>query len=103
MLAELSEKLRHKFGFSEDHIQAVVYDVRAFAERVDISGTLEVVTADPDDDKFVECAVVGGAAAIVSGDHHLLDLGSFGAIPILSPGEFLTWSAGRAMSEEGTG
>lgn len=76
MAAELSEKLRHKFGFSEERVRGVLYDLRRIATRVEITGTLHAVPADPDDDKFVECAVVAGASAIVSGDHHLLDLAS---------------------------
>ncbi len=95
MTAELSEKLRHKFGFSENRIRSVVHDVRRFAERVEISGTLKAVSADPDDDKFIECAVVGQADVIVTGDHHLLDLDEFQGIPIMSAGDFIDWLAGR--------
>lgn len=89
MMAELSEKLRGTFGFSENHIQAVLADLRRSSERVEITGQVKVVTADPDDDKFVECALVGHAAAIVSGDHHLLALDKYEGIPILSASDFL--------------
>ncbi len=75
MVAELSEKLRETFGFSANHIQAVLYNFRRISEQVDITGDLHIVTDDPDDDKFVECALVAGATVIVSGDHHLLELG----------------------------
>lgn len=100
MLAELSEKLRHKFGFSENHIRAVVYEVRRFAKRVEISGMIKAVAADPDDDKFVECALVGKAKVIVSGDHHLLDLGQYEDIPIMNPAEFIAWIASLPITEE---
>jgi putative PIN family toxin of toxin-antitoxin system len=100
MMAELSEKLRHKFGFSENRIHAVVHDVRRFAEQVKISGTLKVVAADPDDDKFIECAVVGKAEAIVSGDHHLLDLDEYEGIPLMSAAEFVDWIASRPASDK---
>jgi len=89
MLAELADKLRRAFGFSENRIQAVLYDLQRVAERVDIAGSLRVVVADPDDDKFIECAVAASAAVIVSGDHHLLDLGKYGDIQILTAAEFL--------------
>ena len=56
MAAELSQKLRNPFGFSENRIEAVMQDLRRTCTRVDITGALHVVTADPDDDKFVECA-----------------------------------------------
>ena len=43
MLAELTGKLREKFGFSENRLQAVVYQIRQYAEKVEIPGTLRVV------------------------------------------------------------
>lgn len=73
MAAELAEKLRQKFGFSENDIRAVMYEYRKISKQIVISGDLHVVNADPDDDKFVECAVVGGANMIVSEDRHLIN------------------------------
>ena len=40
MLGELSRKLREVFGFSENHIRAVAYDVRRISDRVEITGDL---------------------------------------------------------------
>jgi len=88
-LAELSRKLRDTFAFSENRIHAVMYDIRRVSEAVEITGAFHVVKDDPDDDKFVECALVAGAGMIVSGDHHLLDLGEYEGIPILPAAEFL--------------
>lgn len=48
-----------------------------------------VVLDDPDDDAFIACAVAAGASHIISGDPHLLRLGSFGNIRILTPVQFL--------------
>jgi putative PIN family toxin of toxin-antitoxin system len=84
MVAELTEKLRQKFGFPQNDIHAVVYSIRQTATCVEIAGSLHVVHADPEDDKFVECAVVSGAQTIVSGDRHLLTLGSYNDIQILA-------------------
>lgn len=83
MAAELAQKLRSPFGYSENRIEAVMYDLRRTCTRVDITGTLHAVAADPDDDKFVECALVAGAKMIVSGDSHLLDLGRYEDIEML--------------------
>ena len=44
---------------------------------------------DPDDDKFVECAVVSGASAIVSGDRHLLSLQEYQGIRVFSAAAYL--------------
>jgi uncharacterized protein len=87
--AELSQKLRSPFGFSENRIEAIMYDLRRTCTRVEITGTLHVVAADPADDKFVECALVAGAKIIVSGDRHLLDLGKYEDVAMLSAAQFL--------------
>lgn len=50
---------------------------------------VEAIREDPADNRFLECAVAAGAEAIVSGDHHLLALGTFRGIPILTPAAFL--------------
>ena len=47
------------------------------------------VAADPDDDVFLHCAVAAGASCVISGDRHLLDLGQYQEIRILSVNEFL--------------
>jgi putative PIN family toxin of toxin-antitoxin system len=47
-------------------------------------------TPDPDDEIVLECALAAEAGFIVSGDKkHLLSLGQFRGIPILSPADFL--------------
>ena len=43
------------------------------------------LSADPDDDKFIDCAVSGNADFIVSGDAHLLDLKSVLNVKIIKP------------------
>ena len=93
MLAEFSEKLYDKFGFSVDNVRAAVYDFRRFGQQVEITGNLHVVSSDPDDDMFIECALVAGASMIVSGDRHLLDLEEYQAIRIITPAAFLGWLA----------
>ncbi|OGP79777.1 MAG: putative toxin-antitoxin system toxin component, PIN family [Deltaproteobacteria bacterium RBG_16_49_23] len=48
-----------------------------------------VIQLDPSDDKFLECAVAGKAACIVTGDKHLMKLLKFRGISILKPREFV--------------
>jgi hypothetical protein len=50
---------------------------------------LTLIEDDPDDNRVLECAEEGKADVIVSGDHHLLRLESFGNTPILRVREFL--------------
>jgi uncharacterized protein len=47
------------------------------------------ICRDPKDDKFLDVALEGRAAALVTGDEDLLVLHPFEGIPILQPAEFL--------------
>ena len=71
-------------------------DVKALIEGFRESGILtsgrldlEVVREDPEDDKFIICAVEARADYIVSGDTHLLKLKEYQGIRIVPPREFL--------------
>lgn len=50
---------------------------------------LTIVAEDPDDDKFIECAVALNAEVIVSGDKALLAVKKYMGIRIVSPKAFL--------------
>lgn len=89
ILDEFAEKLLLKFKFSQDMAQLAVEEVRSYSRLVEISATLKAVAADPDDDMVVECAVVGSATYIVTGDKHLLVLGKYGEIQIVKANEFV--------------
>lgn len=49
----------------------------------------EAVSADPDDDKLIACALSSGCKLIVSGDKHLLDVDGYQGIEILKPRPFV--------------
>ena len=48
-----------------------------------------VIREDPEDDKFIDCAVETKADYIISGDEHLLRVKAYRGIPVCSPKEFL--------------
>ncbi len=50
---------------------------------------LEIIKEDPEDNKFLECALESKAEYIVSGDKHLLKLRKFGDVRIISAREFM--------------
>jgi len=50
---------------------------------------LDIVKEDPDDNKFLECAIEGEADFIVSGDRHLLSLQEYEGIKILKITQFI--------------
>jgi len=50
---------------------------------------IKAVKGDPDDDKFIECAVALKAEVIVSGDKAVKEIGDYMGIRILSPRQFV--------------
>lgn len=61
----------------------------ALASVFEVTEGDTIVLADPDDDVFLRCALAADASYIVSGDHHLLDLGTHAGIPITTVHDFL--------------
>lgn len=47
------------------------------------------VCADPDDDKFIACALASRCPVIISGDRHLLAVSGFQGIQVMKPREFM--------------
>jgi putative PIN family toxin of toxin-antitoxin system len=58
------------------------------AEFVSAFDLPKPVCADPDDDKFIECAIAGKAEAIISGDKHLLNASGYQGLEVMTPREF---------------
>jgi predicted nucleic acid-binding protein len=49
----------------------------------------EPASGDPDDDKFLACALAAGVGYVVSGDRDLLDASPYGAVRVLKPRAFI--------------
>ena len=81
-------KYPERFDMTDDEIQTEVETVRYFATFVDPDIDIAAVDDDPDDDKFLEAAIAADVDYLVSGDNHLLDLGSFRGIDIVDPRTF---------------
>ncbi len=86
---EIAEKLRTKFRLDEEETNQIISDFSTFTIPVKIKKQIQAVLDDPDDDKFIECAVSCGADFIVSGDQHLLRIKEYAGIKILTAAEFL--------------
>ncbi len=89
ILDEFRAVLITKFRHTQAEADEAVAFVRATATLVELPGTLHVIPEDPEDDKFIETAQVAGADYIVSGDRHLLTLGSHAGIPVIKARAFL--------------
>jgi len=85
-----------QLSLTPEELVAYVLDL---ASVFDVPAGDPVVVADPDDDVFLHCAVTAGAACIVSGDRHLLELENYAGIPVATARGFLA----RHFPAEGTG
>jgi len=59
------------------------------AELTLAPGLPEPVCDDPDDDKFLACALVSKTKLIISGDKHLLRVSGYHGIEVLRPRKFV--------------
>ena len=90
ILDELGEKLTTKLNFSLSETTDVIADLLGCLRVVKITSALKAIPADSEDDKIIECAVVGEATHIVTGDRrHLLPLGSYQGVLIITAANFL--------------
>ena len=60
-------------------------------EHINPTFRFNLITADPDDNKFVDCAVIAGATYIVSNDRHFHELNryEFPKVEVRNLSEFL--------------
>ncbi len=82
-------KIRRHHGWSQAEILEFVEDIASLAILVPGQHRLKVMADDRSDDRYLECAIEGGADYIVSGDRHLVGLGQYEGIEILPPRGFL--------------
>lgn len=100
LILELEDVLpRRKFG---RRVAASGFTIAELVARyallapVMVPAVIARVSADPDDDHVLACALGAQADLIVSGDRHLLDLKAYQGIPIVSAAEALRTIEQRA-------
>jgi len=87
---EIREKLKTKFGLNDEEVDRILLDFSTFTVPVKVTKRIQVVSDDPDDDKFIECALSCDADFIISGDKHLLKMKEYAGIKIFKAKEFLS-------------
>lgn len=92
IIGEVGRILREKFGWEEGRVDRASAQIRRVAREVhEPEESVAEIEADPTDNRILECAVAAGVDLIVTGDKkHLLPLGSFRRIKIVSLREFLS-------------
>ena len=58
------------------------------AELTESQSLLEAVCDDPEDDKFLACALAGNSKLIISGDKHLLKVSGYRGVKVIKPRKF---------------
>ncbi|HJX16945.1 MAG TPA: putative toxin-antitoxin system toxin component, PIN family [Acidiferrobacterales bacterium] len=94
LLAELEEvlargKFRPRFLSAQTSVAQILAEYTGQVTVVHAASISPTITADPDDDQVLACAVTAQADLIVSGDRHLLDLKQYRDIPVATPAEAL--------------
>ncbi len=94
ILAEIGRVFRYpkiatRHRWSEEQVQRFLDDLAHLAIMTPGALTLTVITDDPADDRYLECAVEAEASYLVSGDRLLLRLGAYQGIPIVTPRAFV--------------
>ena len=89
ILAEVTRVLRDKFGWSRVALSMAQARIADFTVRVAPARKLDAVREDPADNRILECAVEGKSEYLVTRDHHLLKLKSFGGTPMTKVADFL--------------
>ena len=75
--------------YSEIDILPIIDLLTIYGEVVETRDISVSISVDPDDNKFIECAIVSNCKLIVSGDKHLLNVSGFQGIEVLKPREFI--------------
>jgi putative PIN family toxin of toxin-antitoxin system len=83
----VAEALTNKYPLVD--ISEIIEMVTIYSEVVETKEYEIFECEDPDDNKFIECAMAGKCKIIVSGDKHLLKISGFNNINILTPRKFV--------------
>ncbi len=92
--SEIFEELKKvvsypKLKFSEILQDKILEFVFFYSEFVEPKQHRPIIIDDPNDNKFIECAIEADAEFIISGDSHLLNIREYGTIKIVNVAEFL--------------
>lgn len=79
-----------KFHLTKDEIRTIIEEeILPFFEVVDVASEVSGICNDPDDDKFISCAISASADFIVSGDKHLCELHTYKSVKIIRAADLM--------------
>jgi putative PIN family toxin of toxin-antitoxin system len=93
-------RIRDRYAITEKDIARLTASLRA--DALVVPGIYEVsgISPDPDDDKFLACALEAQANCIITGDLDLLVLDSYQGISVIKPHEFLQRLRSEARADD---
>jgi len=83
----VAEELSSKFSAVD--IDRIIELLTIYGEVFETKDISVSVCEDPDDNKFIECAIASNSKLIVSGDKHLLNINGYQGISVLKPKDFI--------------
>jgi putative PIN family toxin of toxin-antitoxin system len=79
-----------KFSLTQEETDSIIkYEILPYFEIVEVVKDVKGICRDPEDDKFISCAISGSADYIVTGDKDLFDLKQYKSIKIIKVSDFL--------------
>src|SRR3990172_9319964 len=78
-------RITERLGWTPEERASFIAALADFAVIVAPKKKLQVIKADPADNRVLEAAIAGSVDYVVSGDRDLLELGTYERIPIVTP------------------
>jgi putative PIN family toxin of toxin-antitoxin system len=79
-----------KFSLTQEETDSIIKDeILTYFEIVGVVKDIKGICRDPEDDKFISCAISASADYLVSGNKDLFDLKQYKSIKIIKASDFL--------------
>lgn len=82
-------RIKKAYSLDAETVDRIVAQFAKYAAVTPGELVVREIKDDPADDMFLACAIEGEADFIVTGDRHLLDVGTYRGVSIMSPRSFL--------------
>ena len=82
-------KIKTKYHLKKKDIEELLFALYLGSDLTPDRLKVKVITQDPEDNRFIACALEGQADYIVTGDEHLLKIEGYKGIKVVTTPEFL--------------
>jgi uncharacterized protein len=98
IIDEVLRVLRLKFRWPDESLAEARSQMSEIGHRVTPGQRVSAIEADETDNRILECAEAAGSGYVITGDKHLLQLGNFESIAIITVAAFLDKDGGQVAS-----